>query len=265
MSCSVLAVLGVRPAAGSRESGCSFRTTASTILVLGALGVALDSSAALLGKDIEEARKLFAAGDYAECEREAAEATEKGRATEDWHLLKLRSQLAVADHEAALKTLEAALRAHPGSIRLRWLGRLAFLGNGEVKRAEKALVEIESLLRRAPWRYRDPDSQVIVGRFLLERGADARQVLEAIYDRLKKEQPGFVEAHVAAGDLALEKHDYGVAVEEFEGALELAPNDPAIFFRLAKAQGVGGEQLGELEQALKRFKKAKEKQGGKLY
>ena len=69
------------------------------------------------------------------------------------------------------------------------MGHSASLASGQTESAEKLLDEIESLLRRFPWRYRDPEDRVVIGRFLLHRGADARQVLEVIYDPIKKERP----------------------------------------------------------------------------
>ena len=225
-----------RVEAHHRRGGAPAGAGLWTALVLATLAVAGIAPGALSGQDIEEARKLFASGDHAGCEAALTRAIEEGASSEDWYILKLRSQLAVGDYHGALETLEAAIEQHPSSIRLRWLGRPAYLGNDETERAEKALREIEILVRRSPLRYRDPENRVVLGRFLLQRGADARQVLELIYDPIKKEHPDFVEAFVASGDLALEKHDYGVATQEFERALKLAPDEPAILLRLARAR-----------------------------
>jgi tetratricopeptide (TPR) repeat protein len=200
--------------------------------------IALAAPATLPGGDLEEARKLFKTGKYAECTAAAA-AIQEGSSSESWYALKIRSQLAAGDHPGALETLKAALEEHPSSIRLRWLGRPAYLAADKVEEAEAALGRIGDLLERVPWRYRDPADRVVIGRFLLQRGADARQVLEAIYDRIKKEHPDFAGAYIASGDLALEKHDHAVAAQEFERALKLAPEDPDILFRLACARAGG--------------------------
>ncbi|MCZ6794248.1 MAG: tetratricopeptide repeat protein, partial [Planctomycetota bacterium] len=223
-------------------------------LISGVVAAVVLSSAALRGEDVEEARQLFSRGKYAECAAASTRAIEGGSSTESWYLLKLRSQLTVGDDHGALETLEAALEKHPSSIKLRWLGRAAYRRNDETERAKVTLLEIERLIRRAPWSYREPASRVVVGRFLLERGADAREVLEAVYDPIKKERPELVDAYVASGDLALEKHDYGVAVQEFERALKYAPGEPDILSRLARARAEGDAEAAEksLHAALER-------------
>lgn len=230
------------------------RSEVGTILVLAAVSVAVSAPEALSGNEFAEAQKLFTSGDYAECARVATQAIEDGATGEDWHLLRLQAMLVVGDGPGALQALDRALEKCPSSIRLRWLGRDAYLLNDQPERAAEALRHIESFVRQAPWRYRDPEDQVAVGRFLLARGADARQVLEAIYDRVKREHPDFVGAYVASGDLALEKQDYGVATEEFERALKLAPDDPRVLFRLARARAQGDATSTEksLQAALER-------------
>ena len=52
--------------------------------------------------------------------------------------------------------------------------------NDQADRADLMLPEIQALINRQSWR-RDAITQVLRGRFLLLRGADARQVLEVFY------------------------------------------------------------------------------------
>ncbi|MBN1442589.1 MAG: tetratricopeptide repeat protein [Planctomycetes bacterium] len=70
-------------------------------------------------------------------------------------------------------------------------------------------------------------------------------MLEQVYDPIKKEHPDFVEAYVASGDLALEKQDFGVAAQEFERAAKIAPDDPDILYRLARAWAEGDAARSE--------------------
>ena len=62
-----------------------------------------------------------------------------------------------------------------------------------------------------------------VGRFLLERGADPRQVLELVYDPLRKEAPDFVDVYFATAELALEKYDNALAAETLRTAPRARP------------------------------------------
>lgn len=210
--------------------------------------------------DLEDARELFLSGRYPECAEAAAAAAPAVFATqatspggsgglgEAWRVLELRSRIAVGDHEGAVATFEAAVRESPASIQLRWYGRLAFLFHGETIRAEGLLQEMEILIRNASWRYRDPENRTIVGRFLLLRGADARAVLEEVYDPIKKDHPDFVGAAIASGDLALEKGDFAVAAEEFARALRIAPDDPDALF--GRARAVSQSDLPEAQERL---------------
>ncbi|MCH8921738.1 MAG: hypothetical protein IIA67_01175 [Planctomycetes bacterium] len=62
-------------------------------------------------------------------------------------------------------------------------------------------------------------------------------MLGQIYNKVKKDLPRLPEAFVASGELALAKHDYGLAAEAFEKALKIDPADPAIHFGMARALG----------------------------
>jgi tetratricopeptide (TPR) repeat protein len=201
----------------------------------------------VFGADVKEAGGLYQTGDYAGAAKAAAEAIASDPAAEEWHLLRLRALLAVGDHEGASATLAAALEALPFSIRLRWEGRPALLHAGRLSDAEKALAEIGGLLRRSSYRYGEPADRVVIGRYLLATGTDPRRVLEGVYDRVKAAAPEAVEPYVASGDLALEKHDAGIAVQEFEKAKALAPGDPDILVRLARARAASDAAAGEKE------------------
>jgi tetratricopeptide (TPR) repeat protein len=211
------------------------------VALAGALLLAAPAPAAA-DDDLDQARKLFRSGEHARClEAVGAAAATAGAAgpSEPWILLEIEARLAVGDHAAALTALERGLERYSTSIRLRFLGREVCRRGGDGARAEALLSEVEALVKRAEWRYTRPDELVILGRLFLLRGADARQVLELVYDRVKKEHPEAVDVWVAAGDLALAKHDYAVAGEELERARKLDPADPEILYRLALARAPG--------------------------
>lgn len=194
-------------------------------------GIAVDARAA----DIAEAERLYKSGQYAECIELTAAAIADGDFSETWRVLKIQAELATGRYTDANKSLKLALDRYPASVRLRWIGGDVhrFNGNGEL--AAKTLDEIAELFSSASWRYRDPTNQIALGRFFLHRGADAKQVLNEIYSKVKKASPGLPEAFVASGELALDKHDYGLAAEAFEQAAKLDPLDPEVHFGLARS------------------------------
>src|SRR5262249_5739914 len=154
---------------------------------------------------------LFRAGKYEECEREAAAALEDSPWLEDWHVLKIRSQMATGKYAEALKSLNSATRAHSASLTLYLIGRDVRRFNGLGDREEEAADRMEQYLLRAPRFFASPEGQVGIGRFALLRGADPKKVLDRFYDAVIKADPEFVDAFFASAELALDKQDFGLA------------------------------------------------------
>ncbi|MEO1997327.1 MAG: tetratricopeptide repeat protein, partial [Planctomycetaceae bacterium] len=185
--------------------------------------------------DLAAARKLLKQGAYTECAQVAAAGIEKSSFTEEWRMLKIHSEMARGNYAVALTDTEAALSRFPNSIRLRWLARRVMLFNNKPVDARNALLAIEQLVRQTPWRYADPENQIILGRYFLQRGVDAKQVLEVIYSAVKKDRPDFVGIHQAIGELALSKHDAALAAEHFERALKSDEENADVLWGLAQA------------------------------
>jgi len=185
--------------------------------------------------DLREADQLFRTGKYAECVEAAQKAAAGGEFSENWPLLKLKSELALGRYPDALKTLDAALTSFRFSIQLRWRGREVCRYNGQAERAQKLLDEIGAMARQSPLQFREPASQVLLGRFFLAQGVDPKQVLDKLYNEVKKREPNDAAAYLASGDLALEKQDYALAAEAFEQAIKLDGGDPDAHFGLAQA------------------------------
>jgi len=60
-------------------------------------------------------------------------------------------------------------------------------------------------------------------------------VLDALYNQVKKRSPDYAAAYTAAGQLALSKHDYALAAEEFATALKLDATDADIHYGIGAA------------------------------
>lgn len=185
--------------------------------------------------DLTETERLYRVGDYAACIEAAAEAMTAGDGDEDWPLLKIKAEMTLGRYADALKTLQSALPRQSNSIRLRWLGRDVYRFNHLPDEAGRMLEEIGRLVRQAPWLYRDAADEVVVGRFLLAQGVDAKQVLRKCFDEAKRQQPDAVEAWLAGGDLALEKTDFALAAEQYDRAAKLARDSADAQLGLAQA------------------------------
>ena len=194
----------------------AYRVGSSRRVAAGCLAVIFAASAG--AAEVSEGEDLFRTGKYAECARLAAEEIEQGTWEEEWHLLKADAELAEGKYAQALETIEEALEFYPLNLRLRLLARTAYRFNGQQEQADAALDEIERMIVGCAARFVSPGDRVALGRFLLERGADPRQVLELVYDPLRKESPDFVEVYFATAELALDKYDNALAAETLRAA-----------------------------------------------
>ena len=184
---------------------------------------------------IAKAATMFKQGQYDQVIDYAKTALGEGQTSEDWYTIRIKSEMIRGKYADALATFAAAIKKHPSSILLRWLGHEVCLFNGQDERAETLLGEINKLFARASWKYSDASNRVTVGRYYLQQGADPKQVLDALYDKAKVQKPDYAESFIASGQLALDKHDFGLAAEEFGQAAKLDPKDPDIQFGLAQA------------------------------
>ncbi|MGQ0634531.1 MAG: peptidase MA family metallohydrolase [Planctomycetaceae bacterium] len=178
---------------------------------------------------------MYRTGRYAECLDAATQALAQPQISEGLHLVKLRAEMQLGRYTDAQKTLDEALARFPTSLLLRWYGRDVCRFNGQSERVARLEEEIGALVRQSAWRYGDAQSQIVVGRMLLNQGADPKRVLDLVFGEVIKQQPKVVEAHLASGDVALDKHDYSLAARHFEEALKLDEGDAEVHLGLARA------------------------------
>jgi hypothetical protein len=178
---------------------------------------------------------LFRTGKYDEAARAAAAEVASGRAGEASFAWKARAEAARGKFDAAAKTLADARRRSPYSLVLPLLGyEIARAGGREADAAAAAAVVGEQLRGRGG-RADFPAERVMLGRFLLARGADAKEILDQYFNAVVKKQPEFVDAYFAAAELALGKNDRALAVETLQKAPKEAATDPRYHYLLARA------------------------------
>ena len=209
---------------------------------------------ALVAADLSQAQEFFETGQYSECIALTGEAIADRDFSESWRTLRIEAQLTIGQYDKALESLTAALERYPHSIRLRWLGREVYRHNAKPEDAERMIIELVEKVQQASWRYRNVADRLVLAEFLLEQGADAKEVLQGIFDQIKKDQPNLPAAFIASGELALAKHDYGLAASEFEKAQRLDEDDPRIAFGLSQAYAPSDSEKAQaaLKQALER-------------
>src|SRR5206468_6758242 len=97
-------------------------------------------------------------------------------------------------------------------------------------------------------------SLVALGRAALIKGLDPKLVLDRMFNTAKKADPNSREVYLAIGELALEKHDFGLAAKTFQEGLKRLPDVPDLLHGLARAYEPSEQALmvETLEAALKR-------------
>lgn len=204
------------------------------LAVIGALIAALFAGP-LAADELEDALAMFRAGKYAECADAAGQAIESDKANELWPVLKLRSELTLGRYEDAARTLDEALPRIETSVLLRWWGSEALRFRDEPDRAEQLRDELDALAKSGNPRFREAENLVILGELYLSRGADPKRVLDELFEPVKKQRPNFAEAHLASGELALDKGDLALAADSFRQALAIDPGLADAQFGLARA------------------------------
>src|SRR5437868_5888436 len=221
------------------------------------LALAICLLALLVGRgsaaDLAEVTQLFRGGKYAECVSASEKAIAENDFSENYRLLKIRSEMELGRYADALKTFDDALKKFPYSLPLRWIGREVCQLNRLPERAARLDVEITQMVQQAPWRYSDAVNQVVIGRFYLSQAIDPKKVLDTVYNVVKKRQPTYAEVFVASGELALDKNDYALAAEAFQQAVKLDVGDSEAHYGLARAYAPSDSEKAEaaLKAALK--------------
>ncbi len=199
------------------------------------LGTIVSASCLTRSLQAEDAATLFQKGQYAESATAASEEVSKNPFSENLYLLQIRAELEQGHYAEAAKALDAALEKLPQSIRLRCLGRDVCRYTQQPDRQTLFETEITELIQRFSWRYSDAPNQIAIGRLMLEQGVDPKTILTKLYNPIQRREPNLVDAYLASGDLALEKHDYQLAGEAFQKGAKVAPESADAQLGIARA------------------------------
>lgn len=210
------------------------------ILLLAGSALCLSASAA---ENLKEAKTAFLDGRYARCVTLAEAALENYGDKEEWQLVLLDALMAQGKYPEALEVTTNALPRNPWSIRLRWRAREVFLQNGQTDAAASMVDSIVETVSAQPRAFREPEALVVFAQAALLKGADPKRVLDTVLETARKAEPTLREVYLAAGQIALEKHDYALAAKKFEAGLKVLPGDPDLHFGIAQAYAPSDPEL----------------------
>ena len=194
-------------------------------------------------ENVPQVKRLLQAGRYDLAERLCEAAFERKQPSSAWNVMYFTALSAQGLYEEAISAAIQLQATHPDDIPALMDAHDLLASYGRTEDAARCLDRINQVAVDQVVKDRTPLETVALGRAALVLGADPGEVLANYFDPIKRQKPkskddvpvGLVEAHAAAGRLALEKSDYKRAAEEFRGALEFSPNDPDLRHGLARA------------------------------
>jgi len=151
-------------------------------------------------------------------------ALSRGQPSYEWRTMRFRVLEKIGRYDESVDEAIATTNLFPNALSALLRAHELFTRLGREDEARKMLAGINRAASAITTRERTPRDYFELGQAALVLGADPRVVLEKYYDQAKaakaKNIPdGMVDAYLAAGELALEKDDYGRAAAEFQGSL----------------------------------------------
>ena len=185
--------------------------------------------------DIEKVQDQFRTGQYTQSLENARQSLEEKRYNQGWHILYLKSLMAVGDYVGARSAVNETLQRYPVNLQYLRLGYEIYQCNGDLEKTNDMLKQIVLYSRKWGLEYWNSQEIVALGEALLKQGAEPRLVLESHFTATIKKDPDCLEAYLAAGNLALEKNDYALAGDFFQQGLKRFNDEPDLHSGLAEA------------------------------
>jgi tetratricopeptide (TPR) repeat protein len=184
---------------------------------------------------LDDARELYRTGDY----ERALNLAHAGRTTrvysEAWWRIEAECLLTLGRYEDAYALLDEAMRSLPAPVRLTLLAREAARYAQKGPAVDRRLEDAATAIVRSSRFNRSPEGLVAVGEVALGLGVEPRLVLENFFKPGREANPPVRDAFLAAGRLALAKHDDALASRTFQQGLAKFSDDPDMWAGIAAA------------------------------
>jgi tetratricopeptide (TPR) repeat protein len=217
-----------------------------------AAAVLLGWSASAQAVDYAGASRLCLTGHYEDCLAAAQGALGAGDWTPQWQLLVMQALMTVGRYDDAAAAADALTQRFDDDLGVLLAVHDLRRQMGD-RRAADLLVKVKKIFGAPGKRWSSAEQLVIAGQAALRLGDEPRSVLEAYFDPAAKKEPRHRATYLAAGNLALDKHDDALAARWFQGGLDKLGPDADLQLGLARAfrHGNSQEMLKALDAALK--------------
>jgi tetratricopeptide (TPR) repeat protein len=202
----------------------------------------------LRAQSLEETQSQFLHGQYDEVIAAAQAKVQTSDYDGGWRLLLVKTLLTVGRYADAHKAAVAGLDDFGGSIPLHLLVRETDFYQNDLAGANQQLDEIKYIIERRGRFAQTGENLVGLGQALLMLGVEPKLALENCFQRAYDLDPPVRDAWLAAGQLALDKHDFALAADTFRAGLKKFPDDPNMESGLAHAFETGDAK--EMQKAL---------------
>lgn len=220
--------------------------------VLCACALALGPGRVARGAEVDDARKLLAAGKYGDCIATVREAMRNGAGALPWRLVLIEALLATGQVDKASAELGALEFHFPDSLQGLWARHEVWRAAGQPARAQEALVRMRAIATTPGARPTDADELVAAGEAALLSGDEPKTVLRTYFEPAVQKDPDCRRGYLAAGALALAKHDDVMAATWFRRGLKRFAHDADLHAGLAQSflQGDRKAMTAALDAAL---------------
>ena len=184
---------------------------------------------------LQDLQNHYLKGEYETCIDKAKEHLEQHQHSQYWRVILIKAHLAVGEVDEAMQVLEEAMDRFSRSVALRWIRYELAQLEGDFETAAAELKEIDDYAGPRLRYLQDPEHLVLLGRAALAMGAEPKLVLDNFFSRAQQSDPNYAEAWLAAGQLALDKHDFDLAARTFETGLAEVPDHPDLLHGRAQA------------------------------
>ena len=178
---------------------------------------------------LTELRALYHAGDFEKCFKETKKAENDLDEDRRFTDLKARCKRSVGDFDEALELISDDW-LFESSQQGQMLTYDLLRDQGKFEAAEDIPRDVLGSARFA-----SPSDLLAIGRAVLLRGGEPKDVLDRFYKRVRSLEPKSGDAYYHIGELALNKYDYELAAENFDRGLQIEPNNADLRCGLARA------------------------------